>query len=764
MSIPTLPVFGPIVFPVPPMGNTVPFTYRDGWTFLQMVEELRDYIYKTLVPGIDENFAAIVLAFANALEQITEDNNETIAEFGVLFQDFQDEVQLQIDSLNNLSGQVRLASAYGATGDGVTDDTASIQAAVDACPDGGTVIVEPGIYLIADGPVVIEGKTLTIDLTNAIITQSNDGEAFSFRGTLETELDASGITTVTTTGDETTRDGVQVTLSAPVAWQRGDVVKLVGDDVLPGSRTDGAAIPPAERNRVGQFFTVQSLNGPGTVATLMGTLRDPFTVNTRIARLLPISGHLIGGDFRVHPDFVGFDFNAGVVQMQNLINPTIRGTHVSRAGSQAFGMGSCYQYNISDVVVNYARNTPGTALGYAINDNCSEYGKLANSHFVQVRHAFTSGANAIGPDEALPAYGRTYGTIISACTSQGSQQSSFDTHLDADNVTFIGCTVMDSPTGFNLRGRNHNVIGCTANNVNFGVNLSDEQLGFNYGHTVDGFTAHKAITGIRVQSRQPGHPQEGVRDTREIYLRNIQLEKLTGIGIQIFNATVIASDIRAQWTGVMPDAGIQLVNSHLLADNISCDFVSTLIGNLMLGIFRMTGSPSIGRLTVSGVRITSGSIFPDRVSHIVSVDDVATAHLVQVSGVAMQYLPGISICNDTELAGYVDWSLTGNNGESSQYAAMADADLTSTSALTVIRRTRTGRFAIRCIQAANVVLAALPVSGSFGQTLHIVNRGTGTVTIQHGTTPNTYLVGETAKVLSPNQGVTLVYMSVWVEI
>src|SRR5690606_16164892 len=41
--------------------------------------------------------------------------------------------------------------SHGATGNGQTDDTAAIQAAIDACnaAGGGRVVVEPGVYMIA---------------------------------------------------------------------------------------------------------------------------------------------------------------------------------------------------------------------------------------------------------------------------------------------------------------------------------------------------------------------------------------------------------------------------------------------------------------------------------------------------------------------------------------------------------------------------------------------------------------------------------------
>ncbi len=56
---------------------------------------------------------------------------------------------------------------YGAAGDGVTDDTAAIQDAVDACTDGGTVYFPPGTYLVnsdeeSDIPVTVQVHNVTM--------------------------------------------------------------------------------------------------------------------------------------------------------------------------------------------------------------------------------------------------------------------------------------------------------------------------------------------------------------------------------------------------------------------------------------------------------------------------------------------------------------------------------------------------------------------------------------------------------------------------
>lgn len=54
---------------------------------------------------------------------------------------------------------------FGATGDGSTDDTLAIQAAIDACPDGGVVYIPGGNYIITslsiDKPLTLRGDGIT---------------------------------------------------------------------------------------------------------------------------------------------------------------------------------------------------------------------------------------------------------------------------------------------------------------------------------------------------------------------------------------------------------------------------------------------------------------------------------------------------------------------------------------------------------------------------------------------------------------------------
>jgi len=82
---------------------------------------------------------------------------------------------------------------FGAVGDGVTDDTAAIQAAIDACPQGGKVNVPNGTYAISDEIIIDKAITIEGDgpgkwidsLGGSIIKQTdNTKNAFTLRASL----------------------------------------------------------------------------------------------------------------------------------------------------------------------------------------------------------------------------------------------------------------------------------------------------------------------------------------------------------------------------------------------------------------------------------------------------------------------------------------------------------------------------------------------------------------------------------------------------
>jgi hypothetical protein len=62
---------------------------------------------------------------------------------------------------------------FGAVGDGVTDDTAAIQAALDACPSGGQVELNNGVYAIT-AQLTVPISSITLDGRGATIKAKNN--------------------------------------------------------------------------------------------------------------------------------------------------------------------------------------------------------------------------------------------------------------------------------------------------------------------------------------------------------------------------------------------------------------------------------------------------------------------------------------------------------------------------------------------------------------------------------------------------------------
>lgn len=115
ITTPHLPGF---TYPSKPISNITPFTYRDGYTYLELLEGMRQYITATIVPNVNENADNLVNSINTVLETIVASNEQTLNDIIDGVDAFETTVSTIVDSINNKSG------SWGLQRIALTGDTA----------------------------------------------------------------------------------------------------------------------------------------------------------------------------------------------------------------------------------------------------------------------------------------------------------------------------------------------------------------------------------------------------------------------------------------------------------------------------------------------------------------------------------------------------------------------------------------------------------------------------------------------------------------
>lgn len=81
-----------------PYTNITPFTYRDGLTYLEVLEELREWIRDELVKHLNTENSAFVELFNKSIDEV----NETLATINTLATQFDDQISAQDNDFTEL--------------------------------------------------------------------------------------------------------------------------------------------------------------------------------------------------------------------------------------------------------------------------------------------------------------------------------------------------------------------------------------------------------------------------------------------------------------------------------------------------------------------------------------------------------------------------------------------------------------------------------------------------------------------------------------
>lgn len=633
------------------------------------------------------------------------------------------------------SPDVDATADYGAVADSLSDQSAALQAAINATPDGGRLRIRPGRYRIGTG-LTCTGKSIYFDAPGVILVQDANVVVLTITGEFETIMNVSSLTPTNFDFQESDNiPGLEMVLSSSPSWQRGDVVKVVADDEIPGARPRPIGNPL--KNRLGQFFIVHSV--VGTTVTLSGSLRDNFTTNIRVARVVkkPIK---IDGLRVESSDFENYTSTG--VQLTGLFAPEVD-LSFGTMPTAALKMTSCYRHSVK-VVADGGNVAPSSGkFTYAVFDCGGESGQF-NVNAGYVRHAYDDGATAVAADSSVIwEYGRPAGHAVTGI-AHATLSACWSTHTQSKNVTFFNCKASDSPIAFGLRGRNNSILNGVAMGCNHGLTIFDEdresQDASSFGHYIDGLILRGAhyVVQVKANADDATAPLYGQRETTPTIIRNLYADDV-GVdvvgAITVTNQTVIFEDVRLVGASSVANshAAFRITNSDVTLRDVEIDWLGNTSGSSLRCIYVISDSIVRG----DDIRWLITSDVASRV----------TANVVSTAGTLWDVVDFLQSYDTTVLQSTIPLVATAgskfdyrelNSGLSAAVRNITDANVADANYLATLALSQAPIITLRAVSlTANRTLAKLPDGAFRGQQLVIMNANTSIdyrLTIGHGTT------------------------------
>lgn len=408
---------------------------------------------------------------------------------------------------------------YGAVGDGTTDDSTAIQAAIDDTDD--VLVLNAGGNYLVETQLQVANKDLVLSSYGATLTQgANDWVLYAHADvtdvTVAASLDNEATVDVSQGGGVTT-PVASITFSAPPPFAVGDVVKVGSDDTWTGAGVTG------------QFW-----GEPGRVVAVSGNTiylskRFQSTVpasptNIRVGKMAEYKVEIHGLTLNTVDAGDAANWAVQMVKLRGLVSPVLRDIRVVRAWALAIEAQGCYMLDADGINGANLTNDPSNSrYGYLINDKSSCGSIWRGVVGSNCRHVYTTNQDGgLSSSADLRLYGQTIGCQVIGGMATDSLGSAWDTHNDAVDVTFSDCVAIAAVrgedavgSGFQIRGKGVALRNCRSIGTKWGVQvLQQYSTAATQGAIIDGFISDTPSAAVKVAGTSGNNVDVRIKNVR----------------------------------------------------------------------------------------------------------------------------------------------------------------------------------------------------------------------------------------------------------
>src|SRR6516162_3408222 len=453
----------------------------------------------------------------------------------------------------------RYESTFVVSPDPSKGDFTTLQDAINALPPtGGKIFVKAGVYpiqskiqiTISNVHIQGEGMGITIFRGDSTMTGNTPG--------LEVFNPAVG--TARPLVADTARGDVTISLSPADAssFSQGDYVLLYSDKEVD---TEDLA------KHAGEVKLVTSVDPASGVITVDDQIFDTYTVTDsaaviRIAMLLNITL----SDFSITTQAATSTLKTGFTHFRFVENLQIQRIEVHDAFNTGIHVQSVRNSKISDCYIHHIKNVPPNEHYGIVVGSASQNVSISGCRFSHTRHAVTTGGSSGTNQNGVPR-----NIVVANCTSMLTDTAHFDTHQPVENITFVGCVAIggvpaiSEAYGFQMRGRNCSIIGCSVlQAVGRGIMLFGpvSSGALVVGNMIANVKAIGGKNGIGIYLAGPETPDSPGTSNHTItgnVIKNCEGSAIGNGGLN--NDIVISGNVIQNTNSVVPAAAIQLTDA-----------------------------------------------------------------------------------------------------------------------------------------------------------------------------------------------------------